>query len=103
MAHTSAQQPKAKRNMDAADTIRLNWLDAQVKNHVIFNGFLWQEGGWESNRGLVCAIQGKKQKKTVRQAIDDAMADQANNEGEKHERNRNAFHQPNGAGDFGRA
>ena len=58
------QQPKAKRNMDAADTIRLNWLDAQVKNHAMYNGFLWQEcGGWEGNRGLVCAIQGKKQKK----------------------------------------
>ena len=77
------QQPKAKRNMDAADTIRLNWLDAQVKNHVIYNGFLWQEGGWESNRGLVCAIQGKKQKKTVRQAINDAIDAQAKEEGEK--------------------
>ena len=64
--------------MDAADTMRLNWLDAQVKNHVIYNGFLWQEcGGWEENRGLVCAIQGKKQKKTVRQAIDAAIAAQA--------------------------
>ena len=72
-----AQQPKAKRNMDAADTARLNWLDAQVKNHVIYDGFLWQEGGWETNRGLVCAIQGKKHKKTVRQAIDDAIAAQA--------------------------
>ena len=62
---------------DAADTIRLNWVDAQVKNHAVFNGFLWQECGWENNRGLVCAIQGKKQKKTVRQAIDDAIAAQA--------------------------
>ena len=62
---------------DAADTIRLNWLDAQVKNHAVFNGFLWQECGWENNRGLVCAIQGKKQKKTVRQAIDVAIAAQA--------------------------
>ena len=62
------------RDVDAADTIRLNWLDAQVKNHAVYNGFLWQEGGWESNRGLVCAIQGKKQKKTVRQAIDAAIA-----------------------------
>ena len=61
----------------AADTIRLNWLDAQVKNHAVHNGFIWQEGGWESNRGLVCAIQGKKQKKTVRQAIDAAIAAQA--------------------------
>ena len=62
---------------DAADTLRLNWLDSQVKNHAVHNGFLWQEGGWESNRWLVCAIQGKKQKKTVRQAIDVAIAAQA--------------------------
>ena len=62
---------------DAADTALLNWLDAQVKNHAVHNGFLWQEGGWESDRGLVCAIQGKKQKKTVRQAIDAALAAQA--------------------------
>ena len=62
---------------DAADTLRLNWLDSQVKNHAVHNGFLWQEGGWESNRGLVCAIQGKKQKKTVRQAIYLAIAAQA--------------------------
>ena len=62
---------------DAADTLRLNWLDSRVKNHAVHNGFLWQEGGWESNRGLVCAIQGKKQKKTVRQAIDVAIAAQA--------------------------
>ena len=58
-----------------ADTVRLNWLDAQVKNHAVFNGFLWrQECGWESDRGLVCVIQDKKQKKTARQAIDAAMA-----------------------------
>ena len=63
---------------DAADTLRLNWLDTQVKNHAIYNGFLWQEcGGWEENRGLVCAIQDKKQKKTARQAIDTAIAAQA--------------------------
>ena len=66
-----------QQGLDAADTIRLNWLDAQVKNHAVHNGFLWQEGGWESDRGLVCAIQGKKQKKTVRQAIDAAIAAQA--------------------------
>ncbi len=66
--------------MDAADTARLNWLDAQVKNHAVYNGFLWQEVGWESDRGLVCAIQGKKQKKTVRQAIDAALAAQAKQE-----------------------
>ena len=64
-----------------ADTVRLNWLDAQVKNHVIYDGFLWQEGGWESNRGLVCAIQDKKQKKTARQAIADAIAAQAKEKG----------------------
>ena len=58
-----------------ADTVRLNWLDAQVKNHTVYNGFLWrQECGWESDRGLVCVIQDKKQKKTARQAIDAAMA-----------------------------
>ena len=69
---------------DAADTALLNWLDAQVKNHAIYNGFLWQEcGGWEENRGLVCAIQDKKQKKTVRQAIYAAIAAQAEKEGEK--------------------
>ena len=68
---------------DAEDTILLNWVDAQVKNHAVYDGFLWQEAGWESNRGLVCAIQGKKQKKTVRQAIYIAMAAQANKEGEK--------------------
>lgn len=63
---------------DAADTALLNWLDAQVKNHAVYNGFLWQEcGGWEENRGLVCAIQDKKQKKTVRQAIYAAIAAQA--------------------------
>ncbi len=65
-----------------ADTIRLNWLDAQVKNHAVHDGFLWQEGGWESNRGLVCAIQGKKQKKTVRQAIDVAIAAEAEQGGQ---------------------
>ena len=69
------------RDVEAADTIRLNWLDAQVKNHAVYNGFLWQEVGWESDRGLVCAIQGKKQKKTVRQAIDAAIAAQANKKG----------------------
>ena len=69
---------------DAADTLRLNWLDAQVKSHVIYNGFLWQEcGGWEENRGLVCVIQDKKQKKTARQAIDTAIAAQAEKKGEK--------------------
>ena len=69
---------------DAADTLRLNWLDTQVKNHAIYNGFVWQEcGGWEGDRGLVCAIQDKKQKKTVRQAIYDAIAAQAEKEGEK--------------------
>ena len=63
---------------DAADTALLNWLDAQVKNHAVYNGFLWQEcGGWEENRGLVCVIQDKKQKKTVRQAIYAAIAAQA--------------------------
>ena len=67
---------------DAADMLRLNWLDAQVKNHAVYDGFLWQEAGWESDRGLVCAIQGKKQKKTVRQAIDIAMAVQAKQGGE---------------------
>ena len=61
-----------------ADTVRLNWLDAQVKNHAVFNGFLWrQECGWETDRGLVCVIQDKKQKKTARQAIDAAIAAQA--------------------------
>ena len=64
-----------------ADTVLLNWLDAQVKNHVIYDGFLWQEGCWETNRGLVCAIQGKKQKKTARQAISDAIAAQAKEKG----------------------
>ena len=67
-----------------ADTVRLNWLDAQVKNHAVFNGFLWrQECGWEIDRGLVCVIQDKKQKKTARQAIDAAMAAQIKEEGEK--------------------
>ena len=61
-----------------ADTVRLNWLDAQVKNHAVSNGFLWrQECGWEIDRGLVCVIQDKKQKKTARQAIDAAIAAQA--------------------------
>ena len=64
-----------------ADTVRLNWLDAQVKNHAIYNGFLWrQECGWETDRGLVCVIQDKKQKKTARQAIDAAMAAQIKEE-----------------------
>ena len=75
-AQLSATHP-TQQGLDAADTIRLNWLDAQVKNHAVYNGFLWQECGWESDRGLVCAIQGKKQKKTVRQAIDAALAAQA--------------------------
>ena len=75
-AQLSATHP-TQQGLDAADTIRLNWLDAQVKNHAVYNGFLWQEVGWESDRGLVCAIQGKKQKKTVRQAIDAAIAAQA--------------------------
>ena len=67
-----------------ADTVRLNWLDAQVKNHAVFNGFLWrQECGWEIDRGLVCVIQDKKQKKTARQAIDAAIDAQAKEEGEK--------------------
>ena len=67
-----------------ADTVRLNWLDAQVKNHAVFNGFLWrQECGWETDRGLVCVIQDKKQKKTARQAIDAAIDAQAKEEGEK--------------------
>ena len=67
-----------------ADTVRLNWLDAQVKNHAVFNGFLWrQECGWEIDRGLVCVIQDKKQKKTARQAIDAARAAQIKEEGEK--------------------
>ena len=81
-AQLSATQPAAQ-GMDAEDTILLNWLDAQVKNHAVHDGFLWQEGGWETDRGLVCAIQGKKQKKTVRQAIGDAIAAQAKKEGEK--------------------
>ncbi len=69
--------------MNAADTALLNWLDAQVKNHAVYNGFLWQEcGGWEGDRGLVCAIQDKKQKKTVRQAIDVAIAAEAKQGGQ---------------------
>lgn len=55
------------------DAGRLDWLDKQVKDHVVYNGYTWQEAGYEDNRGLVCAIQGKKQKLSVRQAIDTAM------------------------------
>lgn len=55
------------------DAGRLDWMDRQVKGHVVYNGYTWQEAGYENNRGLVCAIQSKKQKLSVRQAIDTAM------------------------------
>ena len=65
-----------------AETVLLDWLDAQVGNHTVFNGFLWrQECGWEIDRGLVCVIQDKEQKKTARQAIGDAIAAQAMEKG----------------------
>ena len=65
------------------DRARLDWLDKQVKHHPVYSGYSWQEVGYENDRGLVCRIQGKKQKKTVRQAIYAAIAAQANKDGEK--------------------
>lgn len=59
---------------DVRDAARLDWLDAQVKCHPVYNGYTWQEAGYEDNRGLVCAIQKPKQKLTARKAIDAAIA-----------------------------
>ena len=52
------------------DRARLDWLDKQVKHHPVYNGYSWQESGWESDRGLVCKIQTKKERTSVREAID---------------------------------
>ena len=35
-----------------ADTALLNWLDAQVKNHAVYDGFLWQEAGQAAHPGI---------------------------------------------------
>ena len=55
------------------DTARLDWMDAQVNNHPVYNGYSWQEAGYENDRGLVCKIQTKKERTSVRKAIDIAM------------------------------
>ena len=52
------------------DRARLDCLDEQVKHHPVYSGYSWQEGGWESDRGLVCKIQTKKERTSVREAID---------------------------------
>ena len=55
------------------DTARLDWMDAQVNNHPVYSGYSWQEVGYEDDRGLVCKIQTKKERTSVRKAIDTAM------------------------------
>ena len=55
------------------DRACLDWLDKQVKNHPVYSGYSWQEGGWESDRGLVCKIQTKKERTSVREAIGKAI------------------------------
>ena len=57
------------------DASRLDWLDSQVKRHVVCSGYAWQEAGYESDRGLVCMIQGKRDRMSARQAIDTAIQD----------------------------
>ena len=52
------------------DRDRLDWLDKQVKNHPVYSGYSWQEAGYENDRGLVCRIQTKKERTSVREAID---------------------------------
>ena len=52
------------------DRARLDWLDKQVKHHPVYSGYSWQEGCWETNRGLVCVIQTKKERTSVREALD---------------------------------
>ena len=52
------------------DRARLDCLDEQVKHHPIFSGYAWQEVGYENDRGLVCKIQTKKERTSVREAID---------------------------------
>lgn len=56
-----------------ADTFRLDWLEAQIKDHPVHTGYEWHEGGYENDRGLVCVIRNKKQAMTARQAIDLSM------------------------------
>ena len=65
-----AAQAKLTRLTD--DVKRLDWFDEQVKGHVYYTGYAWQEVGYESDRGLVCKIQSGKNKMTARQAIDAA-------------------------------
>ena len=55
------------------DRACLDWLDKQVKHHPIYSGYSWQEGGWESGPGLVCKIQTKKERTSVREAIGKAI------------------------------
>ena len=55
------------------DRARLDWLDKQVKHHPVYSGYSWQEGGWENERGLVCKIQTKKERTSVREALDKAI------------------------------
>ena len=50
----------------------LDWLDKQVKNHPVYSGYSWQEAGYENDRGLVCRIQTKKERTSVREALDKA-------------------------------
>lgn len=52
------------------DRARLDWLDKQVKHHPVYSGYSWQEAGYENDRGLVCKIQTKKERTSVREAID---------------------------------
>lgn len=53
-----------------ADTFRLDWLDAQIKNHPVHTGYEWHEGGYGNDRGLISVIRNKM---TARQAIDLSM------------------------------
>jgi hypothetical protein len=55
------------------DRARLDWLDKQVKHHPVYSGYSWQEAGYENDRGLVCKIQTKKERTSVREAIDNAI------------------------------
>ena len=67
------QELEAVQERLAKDSKRLDWLDRKNQGHPYYTGYVWQKEGYEDNRGLVAAIQTKKEMMSARQAIDAAM------------------------------
>lgn len=71
--HARVQELEAAQMRLGEDSERLDWLDQKNKGHPYYTGYVWQKEDYENNRGLVAAIQSKKEMMSARQAIDAAM------------------------------